>query len=82
MRITPAYAGKSQSLYFIFEVPEDHPRLCGEKTLGIWAVVCQQGSPPPMRGKGYAGNSADAGDGITPAYAGKSLPNTLKNKPL
>ena len=26
-----------------------------------------------MRGKGYAGNSADAGDGITPAYAGKSL---------
>ena len=29
--ITPAYAGKSYSLFHSTEVEQDHPRLCGEK---------------------------------------------------
>ena len=29
--ITPAYAGKSPPLYFLFSRSWDHPRLCGEK---------------------------------------------------
>ena len=33
--ITPAYAGKSQFLYFAFCNRQDHPRLCGEKTKKI-----------------------------------------------
>ena len=50
-RITPAYAGKSDFVFFLAPLVLDHPRLCGEKTneaitqLGVW------GSPPPMRGK-------------------------------
>ena len=30
-RITPAYAGKSSALFESIRVPQDHPRLCGEK---------------------------------------------------
>ena len=30
-RITPAYAGKSRTLYAEAKNYEDHPRLCGEK---------------------------------------------------
>ena len=32
-RITPAYAGKRRKIDVIFEGSEDHPRLCGEKSL-------------------------------------------------
>ena len=31
IRITPAYAGKSFTLFQIHEICKDHPRLCGEK---------------------------------------------------
>ena len=31
MRITPAYAGKSDGAYIISDFLRDHPRLCGEK---------------------------------------------------
>ena len=49
--ITPAYAGKS--LYNTSKVIciQDHPRLCGEKTVLHLHKVTSQGSPPPMRGK-------------------------------
>ena len=35
VRITPAYAGKSQSLPKILSLSWDHPRLCGEKGNGV-----------------------------------------------
>ena len=35
LRITPAYAGKSEKTTFHFDAPQDHPRLCGEKTKKI-----------------------------------------------
>ena len=31
LRITPAYAGKSEALASNPDAQEDHPRLCGEK---------------------------------------------------
>ena len=35
MRITPAYAGKSD-VFVVWRVePKDHPRVCGEKTKKI-----------------------------------------------
>ena len=72
-RITPAYAGKSVTVLSILRPIEDHPRLCGEKSLLTDFANACKGSPPPMRGKGTETVSAKACGGITPAYAGKSL---------
>ena len=72
LRITPAYAGKSDVVPDHFEITWDHPRLCGEKVISSDVAKRYAGSPPPMRGK--AGKSIDKRhkSGITPAYAGKS----------
>ena len=35
MRITPAYAGKSDDVDGLVGVHMDHPRVCGEKTKKI-----------------------------------------------
>ena len=51
-RITPAYAGKSPNLQHPGPGNEDHPRVCGEKTLAVQSSNSHQGSPPRMRGKG------------------------------
>ena len=50
-RITPAYAGKRKEQLAKLDDEEDHPRLCGEKSLPEvhWSMML--GSPPPMRGK-------------------------------
>ena len=50
-RITPAYAGKSCTLYVFFANSWDHPRLCGEKRVRSVHTFTALGSPPPMRGK-------------------------------
>ena len=50
-RITPAYAGKSFPVVLKGQLPEDHPRLCGEKLMIDLSVSWVRGSPPPMRGK-------------------------------
>ena len=73
VRITPAYAGKSQIVVNLVCGKQDHPRLCGEKVHGDLYSCKMSGSPPPMRGK--AVNAADVVNwfGITPAYAGKSF---------
>ena len=73
VRITPAYAGKSQCFHTEYTTPKDHPRLCGEKSLILCTSYNRKGSPPPMRGKVFADASKHAFDGITPAYAGKSV---------
>ena len=71
--ITPAYAGKSVSDGWRSRKIEDHPRLCGEKLSVMRSVADRTGSPPPMRGKEMSGMSDVSANGITPAYAGKSL---------
>ena len=54
MRITPAYAGKSQAGSLSHKRIEDHPRLCGEKVTVAVPLIPYSGSPPPMRGKGHS----------------------------
>ena len=51
----------------------DHPRVCGEKLHVIIAVQKSYGSPPRMRGKVAGTVEIPDTDGITPAYAGKSI---------
>ena len=52
-RITPAYAGKRKSRIVLCKKVRDHPRLCGEKFRNDQIGRSIQGSPPPMRGKGF-----------------------------
>ena len=70
-RITPAYAGKSHTVFPFAHVKEDHPRLCGEKALAILLAIGKLGSPPPMRGKAVSSLVSSTLSRITPAYAGK-----------
>ena len=69
--ITPAYAGKSIERRIISKQTKDHPRLCGEKHIEVYAICDITGSPPPMRGKGIDLYPAVPQKRITPAYAGK-----------
>ena len=72
-RITPAYAGKRSDRIILPIFPEDHPRLCGEKSFVTSETPRIIGSPPPMRGKGARVKALPLMIGITPAYAGKSI---------
>ena len=57
---------------------KDHPRMCGEKSrFGTW-LKCASGSPPHMRGKGRVECPRCGAVGITPAYAGKSYPMSVR----
>ena len=71
--ITPAYAGKRRSDWIIRSIYWDHPRACGEKTEEQKERAEYLGSPPRVRGKDQACSRWRYPDGITPAYAGKSL---------
>ena len=73
-RITPAYAGKSYAPAFSFPILEDHPRVCGEKTVFRTNGPTTEGSPPRMRGKVIKQVLEMLDKRITPAYAGKSCP--------
>ena len=69
--ITPAYAGKRNCTVTQCLLLQDHPRLCGEKHHGHPKRLSEEGSPPPMRGKGEIVKTMVGDTGITPAYAGK-----------
>ena len=71
--ITPAYAGKSRRRFLPDQNLRDHPRLCGEKSATTSGGMSGSGSPPPMRGKAFGGIHVVFRQGITPAYAGKSI---------
>ena len=73
--ITPAYAGKRYNVDGKKQKTWDHPRVCGEKALIAWDWASPMGSPPRMRGKVQGDPYGSKKQGITPAYAGKSLPN-------
>ena len=70
--ITPAYAGKSKAVSGSIAAVGDHPRVCGEKVLNTFIMVCHVGSPPRMQGKGDSPPFFWTDSRITPAYAGKS----------
>ena len=69
--ITPAYAGKRSACSPPSPHSRDHPRVCGEKVLNTFIMVCHVGSPPRMRGKVPKVCELRYIVGITPAYAGK-----------
>ena len=71
--ITPAYAGKSANTIADMPGDWDHPRACGEKFVCALCAEVQQGSPPRMRGKTLELFGGAVVDGITPAFAGKSV---------
>ena len=70
--ITPAYAGKRGGQRALRFLPQDHPRVCGEKQRGVKDMKAAGGSPPRMRGKAEQQQSPVHLQRITPAYAGKS----------
>ena len=70
--ITPAYAGKRLITTMMRNQLRDHPRVCGEKVLNTFIMVCHVGSPPRMQGKGDSPPFFWTDSRITPAYAGKS----------
>ena len=78
-RITPAYAGKRWEVPTTHEEIEDHPRICGEKTVQKNGPTKWAGSPPHMRGKVFGQLLKAVPAGITPAYAGKSSGPTSKS---
>ena len=71
LRITPAYAGKSQTAGTPCSSVRDHPRMCGEKLWPTCPHAPNAGSPPRMRGKVRRAVKARNWPRITPAYAGK-----------
>ena len=71
-RITPAYAGKRFRGDKHEHGKRDHPRIRGEKSVSVTVSVLLSGSPPHTRGKGRNIKYLLWGNGITPAYAGKS----------
>ena len=71
--ITPACAGKREKAPLGIGAARDHPRVCGEKFQFALPTQLFEGSPPRMRGKGCDFPGRVSAQGITPAYAGKSL---------
>ena len=71
--ITPAHAGKRFRATYGKRAYGDHPRACGEKSVGRVGDGMGAGSPPRMRGK--VSNKRPSCDcpGITPAHAGKRI---------
>ena len=70
-RITPACAGKRITLGGKAYQMEDHPRVCGEKSMSHPNMTHLQGSPPRVRGKACSAPLRVWAAGITPACAGK-----------
>ena len=70
-RITPACAGKRRVCLAVNPNRRDHPRVCGEKPTPEDDFRCDVGSPPRVRGKGFATKVLIAIARITPACAGK-----------
>ena len=70
--ITPAWAGKRPGSDQRPALPQDHPRVGGEKVLAGFFPDFWQGSPPRGRGKAYRLLAETPGTRITPAWAGKS----------
>ena len=72
--ITPARAGKTLFDPQADNIPEDHPRACGENSRRQPEYYTAKASPPRVRGKLSTDSPAKAGARITPARAGKTEP--------
>ena len=70
--ITPACAGKRYTHLNQSGCLQDHPRVCGEKSLSRTIAQAKIGSPPRVRGKDNSVDTCYHEIRITPACAGKS----------
>ena len=80
-RITPAHAGKTSRPAAALRSQTDHPRACGENGIGLPRAGLSIGSPPRMRGKRRQTIDNNSGARITPAHAGKTLPEVPTHRP-
>ena len=71
VRITPAYAGKSERFWSRKDTLEDHPRVCGEKYFTIRDKVAKKGSPRVCGEKERRQPHIGQRRGITPRMRGK-----------
>ena len=77
LRITPAGAGKTFTAMIADYSTQDHPRRCGENQ-GRWGWRCRSiGSPPQVRGKRKNRLIWKTAERITPAGAGKTIPQLV-----
>ena len=72
-RITPACAGKTETLLRYALARPDHPRVCGENRAVHRRGTAGRGSPPRVRGKRGLGWRYSPRGRITPACAGKTV---------
>ena len=77
MGITPAYAGNTEVCYMSERACRDHPRLRGEYQYFPARGKNEVGSPPLTRGIPDYGYGKAVLLGITPAYAGNTLKESL-----
>ena len=70
--IIPAYAGNTRSWANGSRDPRDHPRVCGEHWMTIFAAMTILGSSPRMRGTRGQFQHDFQQRGIIPAYAGNT----------
>ena len=75
---TPAWAGKSGRSHHLGQHVRDHPRMGGEKAAQRLLSHSDPGSPPRRRGKDGSCPRLIEIEGITPAWAGKRLLDTLE----
>ena len=72
LRITPAYAGNTQTHQHQTLRQQDHPRLRGEHFDMKGFMITGWGSPPPTRGTREKAGFKHYFPRITPAYAGNT----------
>ena len=72
VRIIPAHAGNSMSARISSSLRPDHPRACGELSLGVYQVAACVGSSPRMRGTPILRRALGNLRRIIPAHAGNS----------
>ena len=70
--IIPAYAGNTYCNTVAENIPEDHPRVCGEHLTENEAHRAGEGSSPRMRGTPNHFSPSGLLGGIIPAYAGNT----------
>ena len=71
--ITPAYAGKTCTLYCSGYLKKNHPRSRGKDCTTPYLQIKKQGSPPLTRERLQRPEYIGGRSGITPAHAGKTL---------
>ena len=72
--IIPAYAGNTEFETCFTDDGQDHPRVCGEHSGGLPALLRLRGSSPRMRGTLVERLVGRGLVGIIPAYAGNTSP--------